>query len=49
MRVSVETPAPPSKLRMPKPAIRLRHQGVSRPLNCGQAFILSLRADELIE
>src|SRR5262249_44153579 len=27
MRVSVETPAPPCKLRMPKPAIRLRHQG----------------------
>src|SRR5262249_26340935 len=27
MRVSVETPAPPSKLRMLKLAIRLRHQG----------------------
>src|SRR5262249_6749673 len=27
MRVSVEALAPPSKLRMPKPAIRLRHQG----------------------
>ncbi len=32
MRVSVETPAPPSKLRIPKPAIRLRHQGgISAP------------------
>jgi hypothetical protein len=28
----VETPAPPTKLRMPKPAIRLRHQGYLGPL-----------------
>ena len=32
MRVSVETPAPPSKLRMPKPAIHLSHQGYLGPL-----------------
>src|ERR1700747_1590006 len=32
MRVSVETSAPPSKLRMPKPAIHLSHQGYLGPL-----------------
>src|SRR6266576_3483038 len=41
MRVSVESPAPPSKLRMPKPAIRLRHQGHLGFLTSGQALILS--------